>query len=234
MTIAPPALLRRVGAELLGSAALATVVVGSGIAAAGLSSDVGVQLLINAVATAMGLFVIITVLAPISGAHLNPVVSLADAHFGLRGARDIVPYICAQVVGCILGTVLANSMFDIAAVSWSTTDRITLGHLIGEVVATAGLVFVIFTLAKTQRSEFTPLAVAAYIGSAYFFTSSTSFANPAITIGRMFSNTFAGISPTGVPLFVAAQLVGAALGVIAVRALVSGRPALRRTRSSGS
>jgi glycerol uptake facilitator-like aquaporin len=195
------------------------MVVGSGIAATNLSTDVGIQLLINAIATALGLFVLITVLAPISGAHFNPVVSLADFAFGLRPLRDIVPYIAAQVTGCIAGSVLANLMFDLPPAVWSTTNRITPGHLLAEVVATGGLVFAIFVLARTGRSAFAAGVVATYIGSAYFFTSSTSFANPAITVGRMFSDTFAGIAPASAPLYIGAQFVGAALGYLTVRLL---------------
>ena len=219
MTPAPAALFRRVAAEFGGSAALTAIVVGSGIAATGLSDDVGVQLLINAIATAFGLFVLITVLGPISGAHFNPVVSVVDLALGYRGARDIAPYIGAQILGCISGSVLANVMFDLPPVTLSATDRITPGHLMAEVVATAGLVIVIFVLARTGRSVYAAGAVAAYIGSAYFFTSSTSFANPAITVGRMFSDTFAGIAPGSAPLFIGTQLVGALLGYATVRAL---------------
>jgi len=219
VTPAPAALFRRVAAEFGGSAALTAIVVGSGIAATGLSDDVGVQLLINAIATAFGLFVLITVLGPISGAHFNPVVSVVDLALGYRGARDIAPYIGAQILGCISGSVLANVMFDLPPVTLSATDRITPGHLMAEVVATAGLVIVIFVLARTGRSVYAAGAVAAYIGSAYFFTSSTSFANPAITVGRMFSDTFAGIAPGSAPLFIGTQLVGALLGYATVRAL---------------
>lgn len=220
MTTASPALARRIIAELLGSAALCTVVVGSGIAATSLSDDVGVQLLINALATAFGLFVLITVLGPLSGAHFNPVVSLVDLALGYRGPRDIAPYIAAQVAGCIGGAILANAMFELPAVTWSTTDRVSVGHLIAEVVATAGLVIAIFVLARTGRSVYAAGVVAAYIGSAYFFTSSTSFANPAITLGRMFSDSFAGIAPSSAPLFLAAQLVGAILALAIIRLLV--------------
>lgn len=221
MTTAPAAIARRISAEFLGSAALTATVVGSGIAATTLTDDVGIQLLINAIATAFGLFVLITVLGPISGAHFNPVVSLTDYAFGLRGVRDVGPYIAAQVLGCIAGSILANLMFDLPPAAWSATDRITPGHLIAEVVATAGLIFVIFTLARTARAHLAATAVATYIGSAYFFTSSTSFANPAITIGRMFSDTFAGIAPGSAPLFIGAQLIGAVLGYLCVRFLVA-------------
>ena len=220
MTTFPAALVRRVVAEFLGSGALTAVVVGSGAAAGTLTDDVGVQLLINAIATAFGLFVLITVLGPISGAHFNPVVSAVDLAFGHRGGRDIVPYVAAQVLGCIGGSVLANVMFQLPPMAWSSTDRISAGHLVAEVVATAGLVIVIFVLARSGRAAHAAAVVAAYIGSAYFFTSSTSFANPAITIGRMFSDTFAGIAPASAPLFIGAQILGGALGYAVVRVLV--------------
>ena len=209
-------LARSAVVELVGSAALAAIVIGSGIAAANLSDDVGIQLLINAIATAFGLFVLVTVLAPLSGAHLNPVVSLADAAFGLRPWRHVLVYVPAQVVGCTLGAVLANLMFGLPAVSISTTERATPAHLLAEVVATAGLVFAIFALVRLDRAALVPAVVAAYIGAAYFFASSTSFANPAITFGRMFSDTFAGIAPSSAPWFIAAQLVGGAVGYLAV------------------
>jgi glycerol uptake facilitator-like aquaporin len=208
---------RRLLAELLGSAFLAAAVVGSGIAAANLSpGDTGLQLFENAAATAAGLFTIILMFGPVSGGHFNPVVSLVDASFGGLRWRDALAYIPAQVAGCIAGAVLANAMFALAAISISTKHRASEAHLLAEVVATLGLLLVIFALARTRRGSITPAAVGAYIGAAYFFTSSTSFANPAITVGRMFSDTFAGIAPASVPGFIGAQLVGglAALGVI--------------------
>ncbi len=213
-----PTLARRLTAELLGSALLAALVIGSGIAAQRLSpADVGLQLLENAFATALGLPVLILVFGPVSGAHFNPVVSLVDSASGLRRWRDTALYIPAQVVGCIGGAILANLMFGDPAVSLSTTDRLTPGHFLAEVVATAGLILVIFMLARTDRAVYTAGAVGAYIGAAYFFTSSASFANPAITVGRMFSDTFAGIAPTSAPGFILAQLIGAALGYLLVR-----------------
>lgn len=212
--------LRRLGAEFLGSALLAALVIGSGIAAQRLSpSDTGLQLLENALATALGLPVLILVLAPVSGAHFNPVVSLVDSASGLRSWRDTLLYIPAQIIGCIAGAILANLMFGEPAVTISTTDRLTPAHFLSEVVATAGLILVIFALARSGRANLTPVAVGAYIGAAYFFTSSSSFANPAITIGRMFSDTFAGIAPGSAPGFVAAQLVGAGVGFLLVRSL---------------
>jgi glycerol uptake facilitator-like aquaporin len=219
-----PTLARRAIVELVGSAALAAIVVGSGIAATRLSDDVGIQLLINALATVFGLFVLVSVLGPISGAQLNPAVTLADATLGLRAWRDVVFYVPTQIAGCVLGAILANLMFGMSAVSVSATARATPGHLLAEVVATAGLVFAIFSLVRLDRAAQIPGVVAAFIGAAYFFTSSTSFANPAITVGRMFSDSFAGIAPSSAPWFIAAQLVGCALGLAAVRTL-SPRPA---------
>ena len=217
-------LWRRVLAELLGTGLLVMVVVGSGIAAQRLSpDDVGLQLLENAAATAVGLYVLILVFGPVSGAHFNPVVSLADALLGRRsGGLPLVQvplYAVAQVLGAIGGAVLANAMFDLAAVSLSTTTRSGGDLWLSEVVATTGLLLVIFCLARSGQSAVTPAAVGAYIGGAYFFTSSTSFANPAVTVGRIFSDTFAGIAPASVPGFVVAQLMGLGLGMLLVTAL---------------
>jgi arsenate reductase len=212
-------LLRRALAEFLGSAFLTATVIGSGIAAARLSpGDTGLQLLENAAATATGLFAFILMFGPISGAHFNPVVSLVDVALGGRNRRDLLAYIPAQIAGCIVGAIVANGMFGLAAVSVSTTHRATAPHLFAEVVATLGLLLLIFSLARTERGHLAPAAVGAYIGAAYFFTSSTSFANPAIDIGRTVSDTFAGIAPASVPAFVVAQLVGGALalGLIAL------------------
>jgi glycerol uptake facilitator-like aquaporin len=198
---------------------LAALVIGSGIAAEQLSpGDTGLQLLENSATTAAGLFAIILMFGPVSGAHFNPVVSLVDASFGGLRWREALAYIPAQVGGCILGAVLANAMFAQAAVSISTKHRASGAHLLGEVVATLGLLLVIFSLARSRRALSIPAAVGAYIGAAYWFTSSTSFANPAISVGRIFSNTFAGIAPASVPPFVAAQLAGGlvAIGVLRV------------------
>ena len=220
MTEATPSLWRRLLAELLGSAFLAALVIGSGIAAQHLSpSDVGLELFEDATATAAGLFTIILMFGPVSGGHFNPVVSLADACFGGLRWREALAYIPAQVGGCILGAVAANGMFALAAVSISTKHRASSAHLLAEAIATAGLLLVIFSLARSRRGASAPAAVGAYIGAAYFFTSSTSFANPAISVGRMFSNTFAGIAPASVPGFVIAQLVGGMAAVLVVRAL---------------
>ncbi len=211
---------RRLLAEFLGSAFLAATVVGSGIAAQQLSpGDTGLQLLENAAATAAGLFAFILMFGPISGAHFNPVVSLVDAWFGGLSWRQAFAYIPAQVLGCIAGAIAANVMFDLAAVSISETNRASDAHLFSEVIATLGLLLVIFSLVRTHRTSFAPAAVGAYIGAAYFFTSSTSFANPAITIGRIFSDTFAGIAPAAVPAFIVAQLVGGLVAVVVIRNL---------------
>jgi arsenate reductase len=216
---APP-LARRLLAELLGSAFLAALVIGSGIAAQTLSpNDTGLELFENAAATAAGLYTIILMFGPVSGGHFNPVVSLADASFGGISWRDAVAYIPAQVAGCVLGAITANGMFSLVAVSISTHHRATGAHLFSEAIATAGLLLIIFSLARTKRSNTTPAAVGAYIGAAYFFTSSASFANPAISVGRMFSDTFAGIAPASVPGFVVAQLIGGACAILAVRVL---------------
>jgi len=214
------ALPRRLLAEFLGSALLAAVVIGSGIAAQHLSpGNVGLELFENAAATAAGLYAILLVFGPVSGAHLNPVVSLIDAILGGLSWGDLAGYVPGQIGGCCAGAVLSNLMFSRGAVSLSTQHRSTGGHLLGEAIATAGLVLVAFTLARSARAERTPSAVAAYIGAAYFFTSSTSFANPAIAIGRMLSNTFAGIAPSSVPLFILAELGGGLVGLVLLRLL---------------
>jgi glycerol uptake facilitator-like aquaporin len=216
----PPSLARRLLAELLGSAFLATVVIGSGIAAQRLSPhDIGLELLENAAATAAGIYAIILMFGPVSGGHFNPVVSFVDARFGGITRRDAIAYLTAQVSGCVLGAVIANAMFAKAAISISTHHRASPAHLLAEAIATLGLILVIFALARTHRSATAPAAVGAYIGAAYFFTSSTSFANPAITIGRMFSDTFAGIAPASAPAFILAQAVGGALSVAAIHVL---------------
>ncbi len=173
----------------------------------------------NSAATAAGLFAVILMFGPVSGAHFNPVVTLVDASFGGLRWRDAFAYVPAQVAGCILGAITANAMFALAAVSISTKHRATPAHLFAEVIATLGLLLVIFSLARTKRGNTAPAAVGAYIGAAYWFTSSTSFANPAISVGRMFSNTFAGIAPASVPGFVIAQLGGGAVALAVLRAL---------------
>jgi glycerol uptake facilitator-like aquaporin len=216
---------RRVLAEFLGTALLVAIVVGSGIMAQRLSpNDVGLQLLENSTATALGLATIILVFGPVSGAHFNPVVTLADYALGRRSAggpsaRTVAAYLSAQIAGGIGGAILANLMFALPAATASTHTR-SAGHLLlGEVVATTGLILLIFSLGRTGRGHLGPAAVGGYIGAAYWFTSSTSFANPAVTIGRAFTNTFAGIAPGSIAGFIAAQLIGAALGVALIAAL---------------
>jgi arsenate reductase len=210
-------LWRRLAAEYLGSAFLAAIVVGSGIAAQQLSpGNDGLELLQNAIVTGAGLFAVILIFGALSGAHFNPVVSFVDAVFGGISWRDAAAYLPAQVAGCVTGAIVANIMFSLRTVSISTHHRATGPHLLSEAIATLGLVLVIFALARSGKTAYTPAAVGAYITAAYFFTSSTSFANPAITIGRMFSNTFAGIAPSSAPWFIGAQIVGgiAAVGLI--------------------
>jgi glycerol uptake facilitator-like aquaporin len=213
---------RSILAEFVGTALLVTVVVGSGIAAAQLSpGDVGIQLLENSTATALGLTVLILLFGPVSGAHFNPVVTGVDwllrrkRNAGITGAAA-AGYVAAQTVGGVAGALLANVMFDRVVVEIATKDRITGGHLIGEIVATAGLIALVFALARSGRGALSAAAVGAYIGAAYWFTSSTSFANPAVTVGRIFSDTFAGIAPSSVPGFVGAQIVGALVGLVLV------------------
>src|SRR5579859_3787592 len=212
------ALWRRLTAEFLGSAFLAALVIGSGIAAQRMSpGDTGLELLENAAATAAGLFTIILMFGPVSGGHFNPVVSFADAVFRGISWRDAAAYLPAQVAGCVAGAIVANVMFALPAVNISARHRATAGHFLSEIIATLGLVLVIFALARSGRSRVTPAAVGSYIGAAYFFTSSASFANPAITVGRMFSSTFAGIAPSSAPAFIAAQAAGGVLAVGLVR-----------------
>lgn len=212
------ALPRRLLAEFLGTALLVVVVVGSGIAAQQLSpDDVGLQLLENSMATVFGLAVLILWFGPVSGAHFNPVVSIADWFLGRRTGSglpliEVAAYAAAQITGAIGGAVLANVMFE-TGTHLSTHDRASGGHLVGEVVATAGLVALIFALVRSDRGAIAAPAVGAYIGAAYWFTSSTSFANPAVTIGRVFSDTFAGIAPGSVAPFIGMQLLGLIVGV---------------------
>ncbi|MCJ0871139.1 MIP/aquaporin family protein [Streptomyces sp. AP-93] len=214
-------LIARAAAELVGSAALVAIVVGSGIQATQLTQDVALQLLANSTATVFGLGVLITLLGPVSGAHFNPAVTLAEWWTARRGgagvtAREAAVYVPSQIVGAVAGAILADAMFGEPLVKWSTHDRSAGNLLLGEVVATAGLILLVFGLARTDRLRFAPVAVASYIGAAYWFTSSTSFANPAVTIGRAFTDTFAGIAPASVPAFVGVQLLGAAMGLALV------------------
>ncbi len=229
-------LLARAAAELVGTAALVAIVVGSGIQATELTDDVALQLLANSTATVFGLGVLIVLLGPVSGAHFNPAVSLAEWWTARRGGagvtgRELAVYVPAQIAGAIAGAILADAMFGQSLVKWSTQDRSAGNLLLGEVVATAGLILLIFGLAKSDRLHFAPVAVACYIGAAYWFTSSTSFANPAVTIGRAFTDTFAGIAPGSVPAFIGMQLLGAVVGLALVAVIFMrgetdcGRPA---------
>jgi glycerol uptake facilitator-like aquaporin len=217
------ALWRRAPAELVGTAALVTTVVGSGIMAQRLSADGAVQLLANSTATVFGLAVLIAVFGPVSGAHFNPLVSLADWWLGRRSRTglslgEVGVYAAAQTAGAIVGAVVANLMFDLPAITWSHTTRSGAHLWLAEIVATTGLLVVIVGLVRSGKAAVIPAAVGAYIGAAYWFTSSTSFANPAVTIGRAFTDTYAGIAPASVAGFIAAQVVGllVALGLIAV------------------
>jgi glycerol uptake facilitator-like aquaporin len=230
----PQPLGRRLLAEFLGTGLLVTVVVGSGIAAAELSpDDVGLQLLENSTATVFGLAVLILMFGPVSGAHFNPVVTVADWYVSRRdpegfSAEHIAPYVIAQSVGAVGGALLANAMFDVGTV-FSEHERASGGHLLGELVATAGLVLLIFALVRSDRVALAAPAVGAYIGAAYWFTSSTSFANPAVSLGRMFSDTFAGIAPSSVPAFVLAQVTGGAIGATLVLVLYPSQAATPHT-----
>ncbi|MFC7483665.1 MIP/aquaporin family protein [Luedemannella flava] len=209
---------RRAVAEFIGTLLLVAIVVGSGIMATQLSDDIGIQLLANSTATALGLPVLILMCGPVSGAHFNPVVSLADWWLGRRSGHGLTPrqlslYVPAQVSGAIGGAVLANLMFGLPAVTWSQHERAATGLWLGEVVATAGLILLVFALARSGRANVAPAAVGAYIGAAYWFTSSTSFANPAVSIGRAFTDTFAGIAPASLVGFIPAQILGLLVGV---------------------
>lgn len=210
-------ILRKWLAEYIGTATLVCVVVGSGIMGTNLSKDSGVALLINAFSTIFALALLILIIAPISGAHFNPAVSLVQVLRREMNAVEFLSFISAQITGAISGAIIANVMFDLEAIQISTNERVSTGTLVGEVIATAGLITVIFVLVARSQDKLIPVAVAAWIGSAYFFTSSTSFANPAVTIGRVFSDTFAGINPASVLPFIIAQLIGAMLGVALVK-----------------
>jgi len=205
-------------AEFAGTAALVCVVVGSGIMGTNLSNDAGIALLINTLSTIFALALLILTLGPISGAHFNPVVSFVQLLAKSQPAGETAIYVAVQTTGAIFGAIVANFMFDIAPLQISANERVSSGTLLGEVIATAGLVALIGALSIRTQEKLIPVAVAAWIGSAYFFTSSTSFANPAVTVGRIFSDTFAGIAPVSVLPFIAAQLIGALLGFALVRA----------------
>src|SRR3954465_9567026 len=211
---------RQALAEFLGSAGLVAVVLGSGIAAQRLSPhDVGLELLENALVTGAGRVALILAFGPVSGAHSNPVVTLADRVFPAGGNRQVAAYLPAQLAGGVLGAVLANLMFGLDAVSISTHQRSSGGLWLSEALATFGLVVLIFGLVRAGKAALAPFAVGAYIAAAYWWSSSTSFANPMIDVARVLSNTFAGIAPSSVPMFVVMQLIGAAVAVVTVAVL---------------
>ena len=199
--------------EFLGTCLLVCIVVGSGIMATNLSQDIGVQLLINAVSTVFGLMVLIQLLMPISGAHFNPVVTLVNLIQKNVSISTFIKFSIVQTAGAITGAILANAMFNLALFETSTKIRSGSNLYLGEVIATAGLILVINLLVSQEKTALIPVMVASWIGSAYFFTSSTSFANPAVTVGRIFSESFAGIAPSSVLQFIAAQIIGALLGL---------------------
>ena len=210
-------------AEFVGTGILAATVVGSGIMATSLTKDVAVQLLIVAIATVFILAVLIQMLAPISGAHFNPAVSLVDFLNKGISAKKLALYTVAQVFGGVIGVITANAMFELPGIQSSTLERSGLGLLLGEVVATAGLILVIQLVGAQKNGKYIPFAVAGWIGAAYFFTSSTSFANPAVTFARSLSDTFAGIELSSVPAFILAQLIGALVGLLLAKGLKSGK-----------
>jgi glycerol uptake facilitator-like aquaporin len=213
--------MRKLLAEYLGTALLVAIVVGSGIMATDLTQDVGLQLLINTTATVFGLAVLILILAPISGAHFNPVVTLIDLIQSKSSVIQFLQYAVVQTAGAITGAFLANAMFNNEVIQTATKIRSGNNLYLAEIVATAGLILVINLLVSQKNLTVIPAAVAAWIGSAYFFTSSTSFANPAVTIGRTFSDSFAGIAPECAPKFIAAQILGAIIGLGLVKALTN-------------
>ncbi len=212
-------LSRKLLAEFIGTAFLLAGIIGSGAMAARLTDDVGLQLLINAFATGAVLVAVILSLGSISGAHINPAVTLVDWWYGGVTNREAGGYIAVQLSGGVVGVLIANLMFDLNLISWATTDRTGPDLWLAEIVATFGLVLVIFGVVRSGRPEAAPYVVGAFIAGAFFFTSSTAFANPAVSVGRMFSDTFAGISPESVPAFLAGQLIGAGAAVVAIRAL---------------
>jgi glycerol uptake facilitator-like aquaporin len=214
-----PSTAAKLISEFVGMALLACVVVGSGIMGTNLSADPGVALLINTISTIFALAILILILGPISGAHFNPAVTLVSLVNKTMQTKEALGYIAVQVAGAITGALVANAMFDLVVIQISQKDRVTTGKLIGEVIATAGLIIVIGVLIDRAQTSVIPVVVAGWIGSAYFFTSSTSFANPAITIGRVFSDTFAGIAPSSVLPFIVAQLIGAVIGMFVVKSI---------------
>jgi arsenate reductase len=214
---------KAVFAEFLGTGILVAAVVGSGIMGSNLSADLLVALIANTIATVLALGILILTLGPVSGAHFNPVVSMALAIDQRVRAATVAPYLVAQFAGAVSGAILANVMFGAEAIQVSSKGMVSEGSAIGEVVATAGLVFIILNLIQTKRTELIAVAVPAWIGAGYFFTSSTSFANPAVTVGRIFTDSFAGIGPQSVPSFVIAQLLGAAIGIVLAKVLASSK-----------
>jgi len=200
-------------AEFIGSALLVAAIVGSGTMGSQISSDSGVGLTLNAISVVAMLWILITTLGPISGAHFNPVVSLVMLYRKAISTTDALIYIILQILGAIAGATLANLMFEKTVFEISTVDRSGYGQVTGEIVATAGLVFLIILLINSDRGKKIPTAVALWIGSAFFFTSSTALANPAVTIGRIFTDSVVGIAPNSVPPFIAAQVVGGAIGL---------------------
>jgi arsenate reductase len=216
----PVSLDRRLVAEVLGTGLLIIAVIGSGIMASRLSPDeVGVELLENAAATAGALIGLILIFGAVSGAHFNPVVTLVDRGFGLISSGDAACYIGAQIVGGCLGAIVANLMFELPAVDWSTKTRSSGGLWLSEVVATVGLLLVIHGCVRGGRASVVAFAVGLWIGGAYWFTASTSFANPAVTIARTLSDTFAGIKPSSAPMFIVMQLIGAVIAYGLIRYL---------------
>lgn len=209
--------------ELVGTGFLAASIVGSGVMATNLTKDVGLQLLIVAVATVFMLATMIQMLGPISGAHFNPAVTLVDLMNKKIDLKTAVNYVLTQVIGAVLGVITANVMFDLPAIGASTSSKTSTNLLLSEVVATAGLILVIQLVGAQKKGRYIPLAVAGWIGSAYFFTSSTTFANPAVTFARSLSDTFAGIEMSSVPGFVIAQLIGALIGLGLAKGLGSAR-----------
>jgi glycerol uptake facilitator-like aquaporin len=205
--------MKKVLGEYLGSTLLVAIVVGSGIMATNLSQDVGVQLLINTISTVFGLVVLIQILGPISGANFNPVVTMVDLIQKRTNFVTFIQYAIAQTTGAITGAILANGMFSHPLIEISTKVRSGGNQYLGEIVATAGLILIINLMIHQEKTALIPVIVASWIGSAYFFTSSTSFANPAVTVGRIFSDSFAGIAPECVLKFIAAQILGALIGL---------------------
>lgn len=206
--------LRKSLTEAVGAATLLLVVIGSGVMATNISDDVGVQLAINSAATGLILYILITLLGPISGAHFNPVVTVIELFKKNISATLAAAYLLAQIVGAVIGVALANFIFKLPIIEISQKDRTGAELFVSEILATAGLVFIIFTAIAQKSEAKIPVLVGAYISAAYFFTSSTSFANPAVTVARTLSDTFAGIAPSSVLPFIAAQIIGAALGLV--------------------